>query len=217
MTQRFAINHRLTWALTAALTLGAGLGSIGPIAVAAPAPQATTDRQAERIPCQVEPITSERLVGALDAATPALLVVFAPDEIPTGEPVDDATAEAITDTVVTSLNCRNAGDFPRVYSLFSDRMIGQLFGGRETVPPEIVAALSEPPQRVRPPLRVNLVEIDAINQLPDGRVSAVVTTANSTHTFTDVLYFVAEGDQWLIDEAVAVPGATGAATATPVP
>jgi hypothetical protein len=217
VTQRFATNRRLAWALVAALTLGVGLGRLGPAptAVAAPATQATDDRQAERLACQVEPITRERLVGALEAATPAPLVVFAPDEIPTGEPVDEATAEAITTTVVTSLNCRNAGDFPRVYALFSDRMIGQLFGGPETVPPEILQALGEAPQRVRPPLRVNLVEIDAISQLPDGRVSAVVVTANATHTFTDVLFFVTENDQWLIDEAVAVPDATG--EATPVP
>lgn len=217
MTQRFATNRRLAWALAVALMLGAGLGSLGPvpIAVAAPATQATGNRQPERLPCQVEPITTERLAGALEAATPAPLVVFAPGEVPTGDPVDAATADAVTNTVVTALNCRNAGDFPRVYTLFSDRMIGQLFGGPETVPPEILQALGEAPQRVRPPFRVNLVEVDVISQAPDGRVSAVVVTANATHTFTDVLFFVAEGDQWLIDEAVAIPDATG--DATPVP
>lgn len=217
MTQRCAINRRLAWALAAALMLGAGLGSLMPVPLAAatPASQATGDRQPQRIPCEVEPITSERLVGVLEAATPIPLVVFTPDEIPEGDPVDDATAEAVTATVVTALNCRNAGDFPRVYTLFSDRMLQQLFGGLDTIPPEILRALADAPQRVRPVLRVNLVEIDRISQLPDGRVSAVVVTANSTHTFTDIIYFVEEDGQWLIDEAVSIPDATS--TATPVP
>lgn len=168
-------------------------------------------------------MTGERFVSALDAAaapaaTPGALEQLTEGTLPTGEPVDAATVEGITATVETALNCRNAGYFLRAYAIFTDRMIGQLFGGRETVPPEIVEQLQEP-RRVRGPFRVGLVEVTEARRLPDGRVGAVVVTANATHTFTDFLYFVDDNGQWLIDQAVVISAVPSAATpaATPVP
>lgn len=196
---------------------------LGAIPVAAQATPGATPGQADRIPCEIEPITGERFVAALDAAAgtaapPAALEQFTVDTLPTGEPVDAATIEGITATVETALNCRNAGYFLRAYALFSDRMIGQLFGGRETVPPEIVALLQEP-RRVRAPFRVGLVEVSEARRLSDGRVGAVVVTANATHSFTDFLYFVDDNGQWLVDQAVVISAVPSAATpaVTPVP
>ena len=214
-------------ALLALATALAVVGLLAPLGlgaspVAAQETPGATAGQADRIPCQVEPITGERFIAALDAAaataaTPGALEQFTRDTLPSGEPVDATTVEGISATVETALNCRNAGYFPRAYALFSDRMIGQLFGSRETVPPEIVALLQEP-RRVRAPFRVGLVEVTEARRLPDGRVGALVVTANATHTFTDFLYFVDDNGQWLIDQAVvisAAPAATPAATPAP--
>lgn len=222
---KLRLPRRALLAVATALAVVSLLGSHGAGAVPAGA-QATpgaTAGQAERIPCDIEPITGERFVTALDAAvgaaaTPGALEQFTGDTLPAGEPVDAATIEEITATVESALNCRNAGYFPRAYALFTDRMIGQLFGSRETVPPEIVALLQEPRQ-VRAPFRVGLVEVTEARRLTDGRVGAVVVTANATHTFTDFLYFVDDNGQWLIDQAVVISAAPSAATpaATPVP
>jgi len=209
---------------TAASCRRCGLVVVAALAVWSPgtpmlaAGQATSGAAAgdvAQLGCQGEPITGERLVAALDAAMPRPLEILTLDTVPAGEPVDDATLDAITMTVTTALACRNAGDLPRAYALFSDRMIGQLFGGRDTVPPEIVQALAEPPRPVRRRSRVDLVEISATSLLPDGRAGAVVETANATHRFTDYLFFTEVEGRWLIDEAVAI--AVIDTAATPVP
>lgn len=165
--------------------------------------------------CQIAPITTERLLTALDTATPGPLATLTLETLPAGEPVDAATLAAITATVETALECRNAGYFARAYALFTDRLIGQLFGGRDTVPPEIVRALMEPPQSVRRRSRVELVELSTASLLPDGRVGAVAVTANATHTFSDYLVFTEAAGRWLIDEAIVIVAV--AAEGTPVP
>lgn len=199
--------------LTGALLLSLGAGSVI-AAQATPTPAATPT---DRLSCPVEPVTADRLIAALDAATPQPLATLTMETLPAGEPVDQATLEAVTATVTTALDCRNAGNFARVYTLFSDKLIGQVLGNRYTVPPEIIAALQEAPRRVRPPFRVNLVELSDVVQLPDGRVGAVVVTANATHSFTDFLAFVDEDGTWLIDEAISISISASPTAATPVP
>lgn len=197
--------------LAGTLLLSLGAGSIA-AAQATPTPGSNT---ADRVPCAVEQVTADRLIAALEAATPQPLETLTLETSPAGEPVDQATVEAVTATVTTALNCRNAGDFTRVYTLFSDRLIGQVLGNRDTVPPEIIAALQQAPQRVRPPFRVNLVELSGAVLLPDGRVGAVVVTANATHAYTDFLAFVNEDGSWLIDEAIVVSSTSVVATPAP--
>jgi hypothetical protein len=209
-------------ALAACLLLGSlGPGAAPAAAQATPAPGAA---QVEPILCEIEPTTGERFAAALDAAaaapaSPGPLERFTLDALPAGEPAGQTEIDALTATVEMALACRNAGDFPRVYALFSDRMIGQLYGGRATVPPETIEVLQVAPRRIRPQFWVNLVELSNASRLPDGRVGAVVVTANATHTFTDYLYFVDVDGQWLIDQAVAIsssPVANGPA-ASPAP
>ena len=197
--------------LAGALLLSFGAGPI----TAAQATPTSAATPADAIPCPVEPVTADRLIAALEAATPQPLESLTLETLPVGEPVDQATLEAVTATVTTALDCRNAGNFARVYTLFSDNLIGQVLGNRYTVPPEIVAALQQAPQRVRPPFRVNLVELSDAVQLPDGRVGAVVVTANATHSFTDFLAFINEDGTWLIDEAISI--SVSASVATPAP
>jgi hypothetical protein len=199
--------------LASALRLSLGAGSVI-AAQATPTPAATP---ADAIPCPVEPVTADRLIAALDAATPQPLETLTLETLPAGEPVDQATLEAVTATVTTALDCRNAGNFARVYTLFSDNLIGQVLGNRYTVPPEIVAALQQAPQRVRPPFWVNLVELSDADQLADGRVGAVVVTANATHSFTDFLVFVNQDGTWLIDEAISISISASPSVATPAP
>ena len=203
-------------ALAGALLAGALLLSLGAgrvtAAQATPTPAAPP---ADQLPCPVEPVTADRLIAALEAATPQPLSTLTLETLPVGEPVDQATLEAVTATVTTALDCRNAGSFARVYTLFSDKLIGQVLGNRYTVPPEIVAALQEAPRRVRPPFRVTLVELSDAVQLPDGRVGAVVVTANATHSFTDFLVFVNQDGTWLIDEAISISAAPSVATPAP--
>jgi hypothetical protein len=215
-------SHRRSLSIsTVALAAGLVVGSLGPGMTAAAAQ--ATPAAAERRLCRVEPATADRFLAALDAAaataaTPGPLQRLTLETLPAGEPADSATVEGVTVTVQTALECRNLGDFARVYALFSDRLIGQIYGGRETVPPEIRQILQEPQRQVRPPFWVNLIELSDVRLLPDGRVGAVVVTANATHSFTDYLFFVNEDGAWLIDQAMPIATtATATPAATPAP
>jgi hypothetical protein len=210
--------------LLVALVAGLFAGSLGSVTpVAAQATPEATPQGAERRLCRIEPAAAERFLAALDAAapppaTPGPLERFTLETLPEGEPADPATVESVTVSVETALECRNLGDFARVYALFTDRLIGQLYGGRETVPPEIRQILQQPQRQVRPPFWVNLVELSEVSLLPDGRAGAVVITANATHTFTDYLFFVDADGQWLIDQAVPIAAsATASPAASPAP
>ncbi|MDQ3693212.1 MAG: hypothetical protein M3464_06255 [Chloroflexota bacterium] len=208
--------RRVGLVVVAALAVWSFVGSPeAPTLVAAQATPEVGNSAEASLGCLGEPITGERLVAALDAATPRPLDTLSLETLPTGEPVDSVTLDAITMTVETALDCRNAGDFARAYALFSDRMIGQLFGGRDSVPPEIVRALAEPPRPVRRRARVDLVELSVASLLPDGRAGAVVETANATHGFTDYLFFTEIEGRWLIDEAVVIAVVDPAATPVP--
>ena len=113
-----------------------------------------------------------------------------------------------------AIACRNAGDFGRAYALVTDRFLAQLFGGPDTVPPEVAVALEGGPDRVPRANRLALVAVARVVAIGDGRVGAVVETSNADEVFRDYLVFVQAGDRWLIDEQVALPDPHGA---TPTP
>ena len=60
-------------------------------------------------------------------------------------------AAAIAATVREAIACRNAGDFLRVYTLFTQDMLVALFGGPATVDPEVRSAVAK--NRGRSPAR----------------------------------------------------------------
>ncbi len=174
------------------------------------AQEATPEAIAADIPapqeCEVEPRDMPLLVSVATpapAATP-VPVVAAPAEpfvLPTGETPDEATIEAVTATVRESLACRNANDLLRAYALFTPRMLESLFGGPETIDPDVRALISEKQDVVARRGRVALVQMNDLVLLPDGRVGALVLTANAERIFQDYLFFVQdeESGRWLID------------------
>lgn len=151
--------------------------------------------------------------GAEPAATPLPLVEPTPFAVPEGKPADEATTAAIVATVRESLACRNGGDYPRAYALFTDRFLGELFGGPDTIPPEIASALENPPRPVRRVERLSLVAVSDVRLLADDRVGAVVRTSTAEETYDDYLIFVRGGDRWLLDERILLgEGATPSET-----
>ena len=148
-------------------------------------------------------------VGQRAAATPAPIVTepaepFAP---PAGEAADAETAAAITATVREAIACRNAGDFLRVYTLFTQDMLVALFGGPATVDPEVRAAVEERPRPIPEARRLALVAVSDVVLLPDGRAGALVETESARRAFRDYLYlhFDAVSGRWRIDAAVPLP------------
>ena len=188
--------------LLATSVVGLGSSTTGALQDA-PAPSADVPRPAAcRVAPRPLPLFAPATPGAALAATPAPLVTPTPFAMPAGQPADEATVAAVTATIRESLACRNAGDYPRAYALVTDRFLRVLLGGPDTIPPEIEAALAEPPRRVPRAQRLALIAVSDVRVLADDRVGAMVETRNAEESFRDYLVLVRTGDRWLIDESV---------------
>jgi mono/diheme cytochrome c family protein len=139
----------------------------------------------------------------------------APEEPPDasetgGEPVDDATRDAIAATARELVACSNAGDILRRLALYSDARLRFAYPDGPTRALEMIA---ESPLPLSEAERVALVAVDDVRQLADGRVSARVTVDNpashshdpqtaATASQQEVarLIFIQEAGRWRVDE-----------------
>ena len=139
----------------------------------------------------------------------------APDEPPDasetgGEPVDEATRDAITVTARELVACSNAGDILRRLALYSDARLRFAYPDGPTRALEMIA---ESPLPLSEAERVALVSVEDVRQLADGRVSARVTVDNpashshdpqtaATASQQEVarLIFIQEAGRWRVDE-----------------
>ena len=153
------------------------------------------------VECTVRPISELDLVAIVEIGTPAATV--SPVFEATGEPVDDKTAEAITDLVLQSVACPNANHPMRAYAHFTDRYLIARFGGdNQDDLGHLLAALTREPAFASETDRLSLDSVAELTALADGRISANVTTSNSSATFIDTLTFARDADDWLIDEVI---------------
>ena len=192
---------------------------------AAMLPAGTSAQEATPIAARDVPSASECRVAArpLDAfqalATPVpdqpepTLPSGAPMELPAGEPLDEATLAAVSTTAREVIACSNAGERLRALALFSDNFLRQSFGQLGVFPPELYQRLATP-QPLAVEQQVALVEVRDGRLLPDGRVGLVVVVddpaaPSGERRSASFLYFVFQGDRWLIDGAIEniAPGA----------
>jgi len=140
-------------------------------------------------------------------ATPLEIVTPPPAQptpfaVPDGSLADAETARAIEAVARESVACRNAGDFPRAYALFTDRFVAALLGPPDTLDPDLLARLALPPTPVPRAERLTLDSVTEVRSLADGRVGAIIVTRNAEQVYADYLYFVDQDGRWLIDERV---------------
>jgi hypothetical protein len=154
--------------------------------------------------CVVEPRKFQSPEGTPVAAAAGVLP--GPASIADGEPASDEQGSAVNGLVLEALACRNAGDLRRAYALMSDRLIAEMLGGEAGPAPELLYLLENRSERLGRTERLELVAIDRIELLADGRIRATVTTRNVTTIFEDLILFVpnASGDGWLIDQSIVV-------------
>lgn len=152
--------------------------------------------------CTVEPRTEEGFRAlfeeASSAATPSASPV--PGILPAGEPVDDQTEGDINTVWRHFIACVNAGDLARAFALSSDQQLR-----REFVYPDIDAAAEDqlieifmaPPVPLDPNFAVPFFPLEEARLLDDGRVAAVAPGESGQG---QVVIFIKEDDQWLIDD-----------------
>ncbi|CAN5468754.1 hypothetical protein BH09CHL1_BH09CHL1_05280 [soil metagenome] len=152
--------------------------------------------------CTSEPIAVPQKgeVGDLTLPSPTATEI---DESNT-TPADEATIEAITQPIVQSLACQNAGDVLQMLASFSDRWIAEQFTGYDLVfyGRFVDAANSATP--VPDDGQVALVSIDDVRVRTDGSVLATVSTSVNGQEQTSLLVLVNTSTGWKIDGSQAV-------------
>lgn len=196
--------------------LGSLLLSLLVLPAVAAAQDATPDPTLD-VPAPEECTVAPRTVGELQTlfAAPASPIPApaspTPVALPTGTPVDPATAEAVTAAIRQLIACLNAGDYWRLLATYSDRYV-QIFLQAYIDPATGLTqetfdayATPNPPQ---PERHTALLEIGDILFLPDGRVAAVVIAddlGDDLAPAQTIFYLVKNGDRWQIDDFAYIP------------
>jgi plastocyanin len=168
--------------------------------------------------CQVEPRTTEelqQLVGTASEgaeATPGAAQAGSMQ----GEDADEATVQAVTQTYRELVACLNAGDFLRVYALYTDDYLRRTLAD-SGMDLEQMQATPAPDRRET----TALVGVSDVRQLAGGQVTARVETTSSPEGVTTVVQSVLEpvddrlliADETVIDAAAATPESAGATPA----
>jgi plastocyanin len=168
--------------------------------------------------CQVEPRATEELqqlvgtAGEGTEATPAAADAGAMQ----GEEADEATVQAVTQTYRELVACLNAGEFLRVYALYTDDYLRRTLTDRG-IDLEQLQATPAPDQQES----TALVGVSDVRQLAGGQVTARVETTSSPEGAATVIQSVLEpvedrlliADETVVDAAAATPEAGGATPA----
>ena len=202
--------------LRASLVALLGIGSVG--TSAQPAYPFTPDP----VDCQIAPRPIASVIAV--AGTPAAGAP-APAASPTafvrtmGAAADAATTEAVTATVHEVFACANAGDFLRVYALFTDEYLRVFLAGTP-MSDAVIAFFTASPVPLPEAEKRIIVRIGEVQLFPDGRAGVVVVLDEPDDPRTeepDFIYLEQVGDRWLLDEVIEDGGLAGTpVSGTPV-
>jgi hypothetical protein len=166
--------------------------------------------------CTVEPRPMsffEQFIGTPSAAQDAAMAAMeeaTPDQgfrMPEGEPADQATVDAVLETVRQLGACINAGDFwGRYAALFTEDYFRREFETFGPIPEEERAFMAATPEALPAENRVALLAIVDVRTLPDGRVAGLFDVqdpfAEPPGPSRFYWEFVQEDGRWLIDEQI---------------
>jgi hypothetical protein len=163
--------------------------------LAVPARAETLPATPQAKACTATPVTISDLQALVAAGTP-----IAATPAPAAN-LDDATKAAIVTAIEGSIACTNANQPLRALAFITDGYLVHRFtGAGHDDLGHLAAAVTRSPSPAAGGDRLALISVGDFALLPDGRISAVVTTANADQTFVDTLIFANVDGKWLIDE-----------------
>lgn len=145
-------------------------------------------------------------------ATPSAMTIT----VPLGREASRDTVAAIAETVSRYLGCLNAGDLLRASAFLTDNGVRRIFSYEATLYRDRPPALATPAV-LSSQERTRLIALTDIVILADGRAAAIallrdpLTLPRGPQAV--LLYFVWNGDQWLVDDVIGF--STPAPPATP--
>ncbi len=194
--------NRLTTALSA-MAVGALLAT-GAVASVAAAQDATPISPDPSL-CTLTPPTYEEL--SMYAASPAPEVASSEAtpsiDLPAGEPVDDATRDAVEQSMIINVACLNTGSTLLSMAAYTDEALAGIVAGAGTVSQELYDSLATP-EAIAENQRTVIFEFQDMVLLPDGRVAAIIVGDNQADPTSDsgpTLFYLKEVDgHWYIDD-----------------
>ncbi|HEX5991546.1 MAG TPA: cupredoxin domain-containing protein [Thermomicrobiales bacterium] len=164
--------------------------------------------------CQVEPRAIEQIeqlmgtAGEEAEATPAAAQAGSME----GEEADEATVQAVTQTYRELVACLNAGEFLRIYALYTDNYLRRTLNDGGIDLQQIQATPAPDRQEM-----TALVGVSDVRQLAGGRVAARVETTSSPEGTASIIQAILEpvddrlliADETVVDAAAATPAAGG--------
>jgi hypothetical protein len=175
-----------------------------------PTPDFVTPEPAE---CRIAPRSIDSIASALAtpaAGTPTLVTPQSDSTV--GQPADAETEEAVMTLAREATACGNAGDYLRVFALYTDNGLRVFAADRGMTVEQIVGFLAATPVPL-PTEAWQGVRIRDVRVLSDGRVTAYVDFLSPEVIGTVFVALVHDSNRYLIDSEVALPSA--AATPTP--
>ena len=205
--------------IVAALALVLLPGTIGGAVAQSVTPAAypTTPDPAE---CVVAPVSLDALIATVGTPVPGEEIPVPepatpePFVVPPGEPADAETSAQVIATLHEVFACTNAGDFTRVYALFSDDFVREFFA-QTPLTADVIAYLGAPPQPLPEDQQRIIVRFGEVRMLGDGRAGVVVVLDEPDDPRTEEPdYAILErvDGRWLVDE---IHEDGGIAAATP--
>ncbi len=160
--------------------------------------------------CTLTPPTYEQLsayaaspiaeVAATAEATPGAELA-----LPEGTPLDDATRDAVEQSMIINVACLNSGSTLLTMAAYSQGALERLIAGSGDLSQELYESLATP-EAIAEGDRTVIVEFQDMVMLEDGRVAAIIVGDNQgddTSPAGPTLFFLAETDgHWYIDDFV---------------
>jgi len=155
--------------------------------------------------CTLTPPTYEEIV--MYAASPAAEIP-SPEAtpaavLPAGEPVDDATRDAVEQSMIINVACLNTGSTLLTMAAYTDEALAKIIAGAGPVTQEQFDALATP-QAIAEGERTVIFEFQDMVLLPDGRVAVIIVGDNQADPTSDsgpTLFYLKEVDgHWYIDD-----------------
>lgn len=195
--------NRLTSALSA-VAVGALLatGAVGMAAAQDATPISPDPSLCNLIPPTFEEISAYAASPVAEVADDAEATPGA-IALPAGEPVDDATRDAVEQSMIVNVACLNTGSTLLTMGAYTDEALGRIIGGSGEVSQELYDSLGEATPMAEDQ-RTIIVEFQDMVKLPDGRIAAVImgdNLADDTQPASATLFYLKEIDgHWYIDD-----------------
>ena len=162
--------------------------------------------------CRIAPRSIDSIAFALATPVGGTPKLVRPDSDSTvGQPADAETVEAVIALAREATACGNAGDYRRVFALYTDNGLRVFATDRGMMAEQLAGALAATPvplpEELWQEVRVRDVRIQS-----DGRVTGFIEFRSPDVIGIVFVVLIRDGDRYLVDSEVALPSAAATPT-----